>query len=1042
MQKSYRMKFIKVEIQAFRAYDKIEDGTFDFQLSENGQPADFISLYAPNGFGKTSFYDAVEYAYTNNIERFLKNKLNEDIAKSEKNLRSDERQYILKNKNSKLPSHIELLTTVNKINKDITEPRKGGADFKFDETKTINKYFRQVILSQDWISAFLKEDKPEDRYQKFIDYFGDQKMDEYRKTLVSLINRNKNEINQLTQQCKQIQSSLNFTGDTEILTKINDQIKQLNKNNKLFKQIEPQAINDDMLYLTQSITERLHTIELNVNECNTINSELTQLITGGDALVGFKKFKEISTHLEILNQKKKDLDVILDSFEQVRKKSAQLMSIQDKNKELAQEKEQHEKIINLFPSYKQALKLIDDKEKEINTLTSEKKKLEQEIFVQRIKHTTLDTQISSKQHEQHQLNEKILALPKTEKNIFSLESKIKRLHTDIQLKKSELERQSKLIVPVNTLLGEFKKALINIEEDVFPSEFDANFSKHAGLIQTQNQLKKQQEEARQKLHILQKEITIQENFRTELEQFISTGLSIVNHKKMDTCPLCNQKYESYRNLADKIANNKLLSHLSHELLNRKSEIEKTIYICENEINETKVKFIDLVKADIAQNESDIQKMRKLEQGIEKTIFDLENNVKEDTEKLSTLKNSILNKSPKEYRQWADEQLNTLSTNIKEKQADRISLQQVIKDKEEKLQIICNKMKIENENKETLSCAPIINEIKVFFVEKFPGKEVNFQYVQNFLSNIIEDQKKNVKDFENLQQSIKSIENELAGNKKETITSELNELKHTIDKQSKIVLTYTIALKKHTNLDIDKIDDIFFEQEINNNKNKLSEYNNEYEQLTLLSKLKKDLLSYLEFEEKQKIINNLEEQIELKDKVNNKLQKEQTKVAEHIGKSIRSFFYEELINNLYSRIDPHPDYKKIQFVPDFNSSKPKLNVCVCDENNKQIIPNLYFSQAQLNILSLSIFLAKALNAKDDDGQPINCIFIDDPIQSMDSINVLSTIDLLRSIVVKLEKQIIISTHDENFHNLLKKKIPPNLFKSKFLELESFGKVRSC
>ncbi|RYE36156.1 MAG: hypothetical protein EOP48_29820, partial [Sphingobacteriales bacterium] len=64
----------------------------------------------------------------------------------------------------------------------------------------------------------------------------------------------------------------------------------------------------------------------------------------------------------------------------------------------------------------------------------------------------------------------------------------------------------------------------------------------------------------------------------------------------------------------------------------------------------------------------------------------------------------------------------------------------------------------------------------------------------------------------------------------------------------------------------------------------------------------------------------------------------------------------------------------------------------------------------------------------------------PIQSMDSVNVLSTIDLLRSIVLNNDKQIILSTHDQNFHNLLKKKIPSKIFNSKFLELESFGKVK--
>ncbi len=55
-------------------------------------------------------------------------------------------------------------------------------------------------------------------------------------------------------------------------------------------------------------------------------------------------------------------------------------------------------------------------------------------------------------------------------------------------------------------------------------------------------------------------------------------------------------------------------------------------------------------------------------------------------------------------------------------------------------------------------------------------------------------------------------------------------------------------------------------------------------------------------------------------------------------------------------------------------------------------------------------------------------------------VLSFIDLLRSIVVVLDKQVIFTTHDENFHRLFQKKIPPTRFRSEFLELETYGKVK--
>lgn len=184
-----------------------------------------------------------------------------------------------------------------------------------------------------------------------------------------------------------------------------------------------------------------------------------------------------------------------------------------------------------------------------------------------------------------------------------------------------------------------------------------------------------------------------------------------------------------------------------------------------------------------------------------------------------------------------------------------------------------------------------------------------------------------------------------------------------------------------------------------------------------------------------------EQIFLSSEVAPRLAQEREALSAYIEKQIASFFYAKLINKLYRKLDPHPKCKEITFKCDFNEDRPQLNIFVDSENDEPpITPSFYFSAAQLNILSLSIFLAKALRVKDNDGNPVDCIFIDDPVQYMDSINILSTIDLLRSIVVNLRKQIIIITHDENFHKLLQKKIPPEKFNAKYIEFETFGKVK--
>jgi len=203
--------------------------------------------------------------------------------------------------------------------------------------------------------------------------------------------------------------------------------------------------------------------------------------------------------------------------------------------------------------------------------------------------------------------------------------------------------------------------------------------------------------------------------------------------------------------------------------------------------------------------------------------------------------------------------------------------------------------------------------------------------------------------------------------------------------------------------------------LENNCNHISEFL-QTERTKIKIKTKEDELSFL--------VSSVRPEIE----------KERKNAKEFLEKRIKDFFYEKLINKLYSKIDPHPDFKEVKFTPNLDAETPRLDVFVKNKESENIIPNLYFSTAQINILSLCIFLASALKSTEYD-----CIFIDDPIQSMDSINILSTIDLLRSIVVNDKKQIILSTHDENFHNLLKKKMPKELFKSKFLKLESFGKV---
>ncbi|MCC0738855.1 AAA family ATPase [Clostridioides sp. ZZV14-5902] len=180
--------------------------------------------------------------------------------------------------------------------------------------------------------------------------------------------------------------------------------------------------------------------------------------------------------------------------------------------------------------------------------------------------------------------------------------------------------------------------------------------------------------------------------------------------------------------------------------------------------------------------------------------------------------------------------------------------------------------------------------------------------------------------------------------------------------------------------------------------------------------------------------------ELKDKINNYKEDRQkiyeyfnTKNKELLEKKISQ--YSELGNYIYKSISPHPFFNQFQFT-DMQGGK---EVTLLGKENINL--SHIFSNAQVNILALSIFLGIGLI---DNKIKINQLFIDDPIQSMDDLNILAFIDIIRTITLskKINKNLIISTHDDNFADLLKIKLRNTKYKEiKFIYYDSEGPIIS-
>ena len=161
------------------------------------------------------------------------------------------------------------------------------------------------------------------------------------------------------------------------------------------------------------------------------------------------------------------------------------------------------------------------------------------------------------------------------------------------------------------------------------------------------------------------------------------------------------------------------------------------------------------------------------------------------------------------------------------------------------------------------------------------------------------------------------------------------------------------------------------------------------------------------------------------------------VKGQLEEHIKKVFGGVTISQIYSKIEPHKRFTKLRYKININENgNPELYLKVLNEKNEDIMPELFFSSAQLNTVALSVFLGGALSASEP---KVNTIFIDDPVGHFDDLNVLSFIDVLRTIVEETNWQIIISTHEESFYEIMKVKLNPQNYNSKFLVFKEEGKV---
>lgn len=1036
------MKFKSVDIVGFRAYALAGDGTFDFS-NPDGKVSNFIAIYAPNGFGKSSFYDAMEWAITNNIGRYIREsqRTNNDAASLYLN-NSASSQRILKNRYiaEDAPSYVKVRATGNKeFDRSVRRPAPGQRDYTYDTARTdkATKHLADIFLSQDAIDAFLKEERPEQRYDRFMGAFGGND-EKYRSRLFSSIKSCNRELKQLDDEISGLEGSLREPTLNFSVDEVNKTIDEINLNGGSFPKIE-----SGFSELEQ--TEFLSLLSKRVIELNTKLASLRQQGLNIDACLGnlpsLARYREHQTKLNA------DLAKILANRDDI----SSLSKAQDTKSNLEQQlrgfineiqlislvlsnQQKLNKTIEGIAIHKQELSALDVLLKDRNVSSSAKAQSAESLRRERLDNAT---QLATLLDELTKVESQFVEIDTQNKVILALNAKIteseRRISTAQILKKSlleELSNYSSLNFGRSTI-PDVTQALLKPDP-----EFVVNFHQHLEL----------KDELLSRVKILDANAKDLRGQSADLFSLISMAKALLSKTISDTCPVCNAQYESHTILLEKIQSNGSIEAALHSLLEKKADLQKKIIQIDDILDHGQNYLTTLKSTAVAGINERLSNTESEVESLNRELINAKQEREVKTDHLHSLRAVARNLSKDDYVLFLNQGIFSIKETIVKIDSRLEEVLASIKTvKDATNTVASNRAEIlaKLEATEQDDIYTLYKSLKTRYI--LPDGDIVSVFKQKY-NELIETQK-------NLQNELSSITEIITKTKTNLIQvdvysteslllEKLNSLKEELSQVQNAATPIQASLSP-------LVDDYTVPIESLNDELHRRKYDLEKEIATASSSLMltdvvkaqiEDVLPFFKFREIRAKINSHQDTKKQIEGLSLSLSRELKKTEIKLKERIDNFFYTDLITSIYRKIDPHPFFKTVSFECVFPvEDKPRLEVYLYEEEmNQPISPALYFSSAQLNILSLSIFLAKALHIEHD-GEQVRAILIDDPIHSMDSINILSVIDLLRNISIKFDRQIIMSTHDENFYELLKLKVPEEKFGSKFIRFKSFGVV---
>ncbi|MGC2467926.1 MAG: hypothetical protein WA517_22230 [Candidatus Acidiferrum sp.] len=144
-------------------------------------------------------------------------------------------------------------------------------------------------------------------------------------------------------------------------------------------------------------------------------------------------------------------------------------------------------------------------------------------------------------------------------------------------------------------------------------------------------------------------------------------------------------------------------------------------------------------------------------------------------------------------------------------------------------------------------------------------------------------------------------------------------------------------------------------------------------------------------------------------------------ARHEAENWQLENYGPSISNLYKRFSAHPIFGNIKATVDPAKEEVRITAEVTDSlvrfvkhPPEGVAPLRYFSEAQANVLALSVFLSNVLQQR---WSKMTGVFMDDPVQNMDDLNSNAFIDTIRGLATTAGRQFVVATCDPHLYRLM-------------------------